>query len=412
MAKRVIVVGGGIVGVSCASSLLREGLEVELIERERFAAGASFGNAGALSPGSCIPLAMPGILRKVPSWLLDPDGPLVVRPSYLLKALPWLVRFIATARHAKVEQIADALSFLHQGVFAAYAPILADLGPSDLIRQSGTLVVFKSPAGLTGSRREVAMRTSRKAKVEIVNADEIRQLEPGLSRAYQHGLFLPEHGYVTDPELLVRRMGDAFVANGGRLIRAEVVGAGHRLGQPHVVLSTGETVGADAVVIAAGAWSRRILEAAGQFVPLESQRGYHVTLSDPSVVPRHPVTVSEEKVYATPMRGGLRIAGTVEFAGLEAAPNWKRAQRLVEIAGRIYPGLTFSGSSQWMGHRPCLPDSLPVIGPIPGLPGVFAAFGHGHNGMTSGPVTGELIANLICNRPTPFDLRPLRFDRF
>ncbi len=412
MAKRAIVVGGGIVGVSCAAYLQREGLEVQLIERAGIAAGASRGNAGALSPESCVPLAMPGIIKKIPSWLMDPGGPLVVRPSYLLRAAPWLLRFVATARHERVERIADALKALHEGVYEAYAPILSQLEPNELVRRSGTLIVFKSPSGVEGSRREIEMRRTRGARVDIIGADDIRQLEPSLSHDYQQGLFLPEHGYVTDPELVVQRMCDAFVRNGGNVTSAEVTGIGRAGKVPSVMLKSGEWLDADAVVVAAGAWSGQLLRTAGMRVPLETQRGYHLTLSSPNIAPRCPVTVSEEKVYATPMRGGLRIAGTVEFAGLDAEPNWQRAKRLEAVAQRMYPGLEYAQASEWMGHRPCLPDSLPMIGPVPALPGVFAAFGHGHNGMTSGPVTGKLIADLVTGRSTPFDLSPYRVDRF
>lgn len=412
MAKRAIVVGGGIVGVSCASYLLREGLEVQIIERAEIGAGASRGNAGALSPGSCVPLAMPGIMRKVPSWLMDPEGPLVVRPTYLMRAAPWLLRFVATARNERVERIADALRALHQGVYEAYAPILSQLEPNELVRRSGTLIVFKAPDGLEGSRREIEMRRARGARVDIIGADEIRQLEPSLAPNYRHGLFLPEHGYVTDPELVVQRMAETFVGHGGSVTVADVSSISIAGKAPCVTLTSGERLDAEAVIVAAGAWSGRLLRTGGVRVPLETQRGYHLTLASPNITPRCPVTVSEEKVYATPMRGGLRVAGTVEFAGLEAKPNWQRAKRLAAVAQRMYPGIEYAQATEWMGHRPCLPDSLPMIGPVPGLPGVFAAFGHGHNGMTSGPVTGRLIADLVTGRRSPFDLAPYRVDRF
>lgn len=256
------------------------------------------------------------------------------------------------------------------------------------------------------------MRRARGARVDIIGADEIRQLEPSLAPNYRHGLFLPEHGYVTDPELVVQRMAETFVGHGGSVTVADVSSISIAGKAPCVTLTSGERLDAEAVIVAAGAWSGRLLRTGGVRVPLETQRGYHLTLASPNITPRCPVTVSEEKVYATPMRGGLRVAGTVEFAGLEAKPNWQRAKRLAAVAQRMYPGIEYAQATEWMGHRPCLPDSLPMIGPVPGLPGVFAAFGHGHNGMTSGPVTGRLIADLVTGRRSPFDLAPYRVDRF
>ena len=412
MATRIAVVGAGIVGVSCASYLLREGYEVELIDRDGPAAGASQGNAGALSPGSCIPLAMPGVLAKTPSWLLDPAGPLVVRPTYLPKALPWLIRFVLSARPAKVRTTADALRALHEQVFASYAPLVDEARCRDLIRRTGTLNLYRSESGFAASRGEWAMRRERGVDVQEVDGDAIRQLEPSLAADLRYGVFLPEHGYVADPKVLVERLAERFVEQGGRLVRGDVSGLDSGRDRPGLHLGSGDTRRYDRIVVAAGAWSARLLATIGVRIPLETQRGYQITLSEPGVAPRLPVTVSDDKVYATPMLGGLRIAGTVEFAGLDGMPDWPRAERLVDIARRIYPGIASDAHSRWLGHRPCLPDSLPAIGPIAGRDGFIAAFGHGHNGMTSGPTTGRIVADLIAGRPALLPLKaydPARF---
>jgi D-amino-acid dehydrogenase len=412
VAKRVIVVGAGIVGVACAASLLKDGHDVVLIDREGPAAGASQGNAGAISPGSCVPLAMPGVLKKVPSWLFDPEGPLVVRPGYVAKALPWLLRFVDSARPARVANAADALRALHQHVFEFYAPLVQGAGCSELLKRSGTLNLYSSAEALERSRSEWEMRSARGAEVQFVYGPEIRQLQPGISEAYHHAVFLPEHGYVADPKELVNRLARAFEDSGGHLLRESVDSIATNAGRPVITLGSGSIVDADEVVIAAGAWSGALLTKAGVRLPLESQRGYQVTLQECSVSPRLPMTLSDEKVYVTPMREGVRIAGTVEFAGLKAEPNWPRARRLLKILGKVYPHATYSRFTEWMGHRPTFPDSLPVIGRISKLPGVIAAFGHGHNGMTGGPITGQIIADLVAGRDPPIDISPFRPDRF
>ena len=409
---RAAVIGAGIVGVCCALYLRRDGHDVTLIESDAPGAGASRGNAGALSPGSCVPLSMPGTMRKVPGWLLDPDGPLVVRPRYFPLALPWLVRFMLAGRKSRIEPLADALRALHMRTFDCYAPLLESAGVEALVHRSGTLVVYESEAAFAAAAREWEMRRVRGVAFATVAGDGLRQSVPALSDRYRYGVLLPEHGFVADPHRLTRALAEHFVAAGGRLVRARATGlrfAGSRLAA--VATDAGE-VAAERAVIAAGAWSEPLARAAGLRVPLESQRGYHVTLPAPGIAPRLPVTDAAAKVYATPMEGGLRVAGTVEFAGLTAPPDWARARRLVALAQRIFPAVRAEGFTEWMGHRPSLPDSLPAIGPAPGRPDVLCAFGHGHNGMTSGPVTGRIVADLIAGRDPGFDLRPYRPDRF
>ena len=409
----IAVIGAGIVGVSAASYLLRDGHRVTLVDRDGPGEGASKGNAGAISPGSCVPLAMPGTLAKVPKWLLDPDGPLVVRPSYFPRAAPWLLRFALAGREGRVALIADALRALHAPTFDSYAPLLANAQAGHLIRRSGCLVVYRSRKAFEASAREWTMRRERGVRVEAVNGEALRQMEPALSPALACGVFLPEHGYTTDPYRLVKVLADCFVLDGGVFRKAEARALRARADDGvELVMADGATTGFDKVVIAAGAWSGALTATIGLRLPLETQRGYHVTLADAGIAPRIPVASSEGKFYATPMEGGLRVAGTVEFAGLDAAPDFGRARRLLVQLKVLYPEARTEPFSEWMGHRPCFPDSLPVIGPAPGVANVILAFGHGHNGMTSGPVTGRLIADIVAGRSPPIDLGPYRPDRF
>ncbi len=410
--SEVVVVGAGIVGVCCAAYLQRDGHAVTLLDRDAPGEGTSKGNAGALSPGSCVPLAMPGVFRKVPGWLLDPDGPLTIRARYLPRALPWLIRFSLAASPRRVERIADALRALHRPVFECYEPLVAGAGCAELIRRSGTLVVFRSESAFRESAREWRMRRERGAEVRDLDARAIHELEPALGPQYTHGVLLPEHGYTTDPHRLVKALAARFAAEGGRVARAQVRGLQRNEDATLTVLCEGRGLRAQRVVIAAGAWSGALTRSLGISVPLESQRGYQVTLPEPGIQPRHPVSAAEGRFYATPLEGGLRVAGTVEFAGLEAAPEYRRARRLLEQVRGLYPQVRTEAFTEWMGHRPCLPDSLPVIGSPAGLPGVLLAFGHGHNGMTSGPVTGRLIADLVAGRAPFIDPAPYSPARF
>ena len=408
---KIAVIGAGIVGLACAAYLRRDGHEVTAIEREGPGQGTSKGNAGAISPGSCAPLAMPGVFGKIPGWLMDRDGPLTIRPAYFPRVLPWLLRFSASAAPARVEKIADALRALHKPTFECYAPLVKDAGCEDLIRRTGTLIAFQSEAAFRGSEREWKLRRERGVRMQPVSGGELHDIEPAIAPAFTHGMLLPEHGYVAEPYRLSLALAKAFQDSGGRLQRARVSRVLPSDASVAVEFEGGR-LEADYAVLAAGVRSGELLAPLGIRLPLETQRGYHVTLSDPGFVPRLPVSVSEGKYYATPMEGGLRVAGTVEFAGLEAAPDFRRARRLLGQVKRLYPHVRTDAFTEWMGHRPCMPDSLPVIGPAPRHPRLLLAFGHGHNGMTSGPVTGRLIADLVAGRAPIIDPAPYSAARF
>ena len=325
-AKPIVVVGAGIVGVCCASYLRREGHGVVIVEREAPGEGTSKGNAGALSPGSCVPLAMPGVFGKIPGWLTDPEGPLTIQPRYFLRALPWLLRFTASARPARVQQIADGLRELHRHVYDCYEPLVQAAGCGDLFHRSGCLNVYRTQAAFEKSLSDWKIRTDRGGQVRAVSGGELREIEPALSPAFTHGMMLPDHGYLSNPHRLVRLLAAQFAREGGRIEKAEVrevVRGGP--GDTGVILQDGRRIEADRVVVAAGAWSMRLLSPLGIAVPLETQRGYHVTVQSSNLQLRHTVMAPEYNLMVNPMASGLRLAGSVEFAGLRRPPNDRRA---------------------------------------------------------------------------------------
>lgn len=411
-APRIVVVGAGIVGACCAAYLRREGYSVTLLEAEEPAAGASRGNAGALSPGSCIPLSMPGMLKDVPGWLMDRNGPLVVRPSYFLQAMPWLLRFIAAGRLERIPPIVDALHALHSPVFDSYMPLLQAAGAEYLIRRTGCLVVYRHRRGLESAMSGWKLRQDRGVNFEILDRNAIHDLVPALANNFECAVLQPQHGYVADPQRLVLQIVQHFTASGGALISGRATRVERSNEFVTIRLEDGRRLDPDRIVIAAGAWSKRLLSGLGVSIPLETQRGYHLHLPSPGVQLPLPVSFADAKFYATPMQSGLRLAGTVEFARHSAKPDFRRARHLGTMATEWLPGLQLTGASEWMGRRPCTPDSLPVIGPLPGDRRILLAFGHGHNGMTSAPTTGRVIADLIAGRKPFIDVSPYRPDRF
>lgn len=411
-AAPIVVIGAGIIGACAAVSLLRDGHRVVFVDAEGPAAGASFGNAGAISPGSCVPLASPGILKDVPKWLLDKDGPLVVRASYALQAMPWLLRFLASSKPERFEEICDGLFALHSVTHDCYAPILAFADAGHLIQKSGALTVYESEAGFAKARAGWEARGRRGIQFEFLDTDDIQCLVPALGRRIPHAVLQADHGYVIDPRKLVETLVSAACAQGATFEKGKVVGLDGRGDTVRVRLDSQREIEASQVVVAAGASSKPLARMLGLSLPLERQRGYHLHLPTPGLSLPLPVSFAAGKFYATPMESGVRLAGTVEFASADAPPDFSRAQRLGQIASRWLDGLQLDGATQWMGNRPCMPDTLPVIDRVQGHPHVILAFGHGHNGMTSASATGRIVADLAAGR-TPFmNISPYRATRF
>ena len=409
----IAVIGTGIVGTCTAAWLQRDGHRITFIDPREPGEACSFGNAGSMSPSACLPVGMPGMWKKAPAWLLDPLGPLTIRWWYLPVVAPWLARFVAYSSRAEVVRIATALRGLLAPIFEAYDPLLERAGASALVRRSGCLYVYSSRE--TARQWQWGMNLRRSLGVELrdIEEEELAALEPDLRGRFRFGLLAPENGSTLDPSKLVKALHAQCVADGAASVRAAATGfvrSGSRVSE--VRLDNGETLACDGVVIAGGAWSAALVAALGTRVPLETQRGYHVTVASSNLALRHTIMALEHNLMINPMAMGLRLAGSVEFAGLKAAPNYARAEVLLAKGRDLFPHLDTSRTSEWMGHRPCLPDSLPVIGRAPGTDNAWLAFGHGHVGMCGGASTGREIAHLVAGRAPQVDLKPFRADRF
>ena len=415
-AKRVGVIGAGMVGVCAASWLQRDGHSVFLIEKDEPGHGASFGNAGCFNGSSVTPAAMPGVVWNVPGWLFDPLAPLALRWSYLPAIAPWLLRFVRAGTPEKAREAARALRPLVGPTLDALKPLVSAAGAEDLVHRQGHLYVYRSADGLEKDRFAWDLRRENGVEIDEFGADELRQLEPALSRDYLRGVLVRENGHTSNPLALVERLVEHFVRSGGELVRARANGFRLESGRLAAIETDTGDLAADAAIVCAGAYSKPLAAALGDKAPLETERGYHLMIRDPETMPRIPTADADGKFVATPMDTGLRFAGTVELAGLEAPPDWRRAQILLEQGRKMLPGLAASHPQErisvWMGHRPSLPNSLPVLGPSSATPDVIYAFGHGHVGMTSAPMTGKIVADLVAGRPPSIDIRPFSADRF
>ena len=411
--RKITVLGAGIVGLCCAVSLQWDGRSVTLVDRLDPGTGTSFGNAGLIQIDAVVPIATPGILRAVPKMLLDPKGPLVVRWRYLHRIAPWLAAFVRAAHPNSVERISIALASLLDLSNDAWLSLVEDANAQDVWRQSGELHVYRKKEAWEAAQPTHDLRRRRGSKLEDLTVDEMRQLEPALSHDLYRGVFTPNANSITHPLHLSQHLFDLFRRNGGDFVKTNVreILTGDD-GEPSSLNTDNGAIDVRELVIAAGAFSKPFTAAAGSKVPLDTERGYHLWLPDPGVEMRRPVVVGDHRFGIVPMTGGVRLVGTAEFAGLELPPYWERADVLADLAGPFVPGLNLEGAERWMGYRPSLPDSLPVIGRPPGRKNVYLAFGHGHLGLTMAGITGKIVADLAAGRDPAVDLLPFRVDRF
>jgi D-amino-acid dehydrogenase len=416
---RVVVIGAGIVGAASAIELLRDGHEVVIVEPGDPGGeqAASYGNGCWLSPSSVIPPSSPGLWRKVPGYLADPLGPLAIRWSYLPKMLGWLAAFLrAGSTPARVRRIAAALRPLVADCPARHRLLAEEAGVADLIRRDGLLYIFPSPTDFAAEKLAWDVRRENGVRWIELDEDQLRQTEPSIDRRYTFGLLVEAGGHCTDPGGYVAALVAHAVGQGATLLRSSALGFRIESGKLRAVRTSEGEILCDRAVIAAGARSRGLAAEAGDRVLLETERGYHAMISNPESFPRHPIMPSDGKMANTMTLHGLRVAGQVELAGLEAAPNWKRAEILRDYALRTYPGLPRDLPANrvkvWMGHRPSTPDGLPCIGPASGCADVVHAFGHGHVGLAAGPITGRLVADIVSGLAPVVELAPYDPARF
>lgn len=408
--KHIGVVGAGIVGVSTAIWLARDGHRVTLIDREGPAAGASFGNAGILASSSVVPVPTPGLVRKAPGLLLRRDGPLFLRWRYLPRLLPWLYRYLSYRNGAHVERIAQGLMPIIGDSVEQHLAIARDTPAERFIEPVAYTYVYKSRDAYRKDGFAWGIRRRLGFHPEELDEQALRDLEPNLGPAHRFAISVPDHAWIRDPGAYVKALFDHAISSGTTFEKGRVEGFVHQNSAVRGVILDGNARTFDAVVIAAGVWSKGLLEKLGSSVSMESERGYHIELERAEGGPSRPMALAEYKFIATPMDGRLRLAGLVEFGGLDAPPSEAPYELLLRQAKNAFPALRWAGEKRWLGHRPATDDSLPVIGCV--APGAYAAFGHHHVGLTGGPKTGRLIADLIARRTPNFDMQPYRSDRF
>lgn len=419
MARHIAVIGGGIVGACTALALLQDGHRVTLLEPAEPGGeqAASYGNGAFLSPASIIPMSVPGLWKKVPSYLLDPQGPFTIRWRYLLALAPWLLRFLkAGFTPARTARTARILASLLRDAPARHQALAASCGVPEMIRQDGLLYVYPDRESFAKEAFSWGLRRDNGLVWKELEGEALHAFEPALSLRYQFGVLVESGAHCVDPGGYVKGLLRSFTGQGGKLLRARVEGFNIANGRLHSITTSQGAMPCEGAVIAAGIHSKVLAASVGDLVSLESERGYHVEIAEPTAAPRIPVMPADGKMANTLTRNGLRASGQVELASIDTPPDWRRADILLHHLLQTYPGLGDDPSrlsiSRWQGNRPSTPDGLPIIAKATACGDIVHAFGHGHVGLASGPMTGQLVASLFAGRSPPIDITPFAATRF
>jgi D-amino-acid dehydrogenase len=410
--EKIVVIGAGIVGLCSAYYLQERGFQVDIVDPRPPGTACSFGNAGVLASWSCAPMSLPGEWRYVPRWLLRPEGPLAIDWRYLPAVTPWLLRFLRAGKKSKIAQISDAMFVLVNSSMDLYRELLRTTGEEALIRESCYVHAYRDPRAADLNGLDYRLCAERGASLRRLDARELHELEPALSADFKAAILVENQGRTLNPARLCQVIEKQIRRRGGGFVQETVTGLTPAGDNACTVQLNGRKLTAKGVVVAAGARSHQLLDPLGVRVPLESGRGYHVMFDKPEFELSNSVVDHDLHITASSMETGLRVSAMMEFAGLTAEPVKKRYSVIAALARSMFPGITGEPASEWMGHRPVTPDSLPIIGELPGHPCVLLAFGHGQLGLTGAPMTGRIIAALASGKPLNIDTRPYRVERF
>jgi len=409
---QVAVIGGGVIGASCALFLREAGLDVVLIEREGIASGASRGNAGGLAFAEILPLASPRIIRKAFHWMRDPLGPLSLPPAYLPRIAPWLLKLWRASWPDRYRANIQSQVTLMRLARSEMLAMMTRTGLDRHLHTEGVLEVYEGAERFAIAQDVVRQRALHGIESQALQGAELAEFQPGLAPRFTHGIYVSDWRNIDDPLTYTQDVARQASALGVRQVTGTVIGLAPCPAGGRVNLADGSVLEARHVVIAAGAWSHQLARQLGESIPLETERGYNTTLAPDALDLPRQITFPDHGFVISPLTCGIRVGGAVELAGLERAPDYRRSKAMLDKAKAFLPALRTEGGEPWMGFRPSLPDSLPVIGPSQHHPAFIYAFGHGHLGLTQSAATARLVRELVTGHEPAIALRPYRPGRF
>jgi len=407
---KVGIVGAGIQGISNALFLQKKGFEVTIFDKdEPGSPAASYGNAGHFSPYACVLMNRPDVLTDVPAMLLSSTGPLALKWNYVPKMIPWFLKFIRNCTTKRMMHTAKNMHQILDLALPAYDELFDEIDLEGLVEKKGILYIWNDQS-LKSRDLEIRVRNELGVDQQVVTPKEIHDLEPHLKPFYHGGVYYQYGRHARNPKRILLKLFDLFLKKGGKFLKINVQDINFDNEKP-VIKTEVQRFIFDKLVIACGAFSKRLTDNLDEKIPLDTERGYHVHFKDCDHLLSRPVIFSNRGFGITPMEQGLRVVGTVEFGGLKNPPSKGRIKNLIDNAKYMLDDLP-EHQDEWMGFRPSLPDFLPVIGPSKNHKNVFYSFGHHHLGWTLGPISGKIIAGMIADENTNLDLKPYSSLRF
>lgn len=406
---RIGVIGAGIQGVCNALFLQKKGFEVTLFDRDEPGNSATYGNAGHFSPYAAIPINRPDLIKEIPSMLASSTGPLSLKWNYVPKMIPWFARFLMNCSKSKMMHTAKYMHQILEQSLSAFDELFDEIDIDGLVINKGMLYLWNEK-NLKSRDFEKEIRNELGIKYQMVNKKEIHDLEPNLKPFYHEGVFYNYARHTRNPRKILIKLFENFSAKGGKFLKLNIQDINFDNNKP-VLRSETQRFIFDKLVIACGAFSKKLTDKLHEHIPLDTERGYHVHFKDYDHLLSRPIVYLNKAVAITPMEQGLRVVGTVEFGGLDNPMSKSRIKNLLVNAKNIIDGLQ-EHQDEWLGFRPTLPDYLPVLGPSKNYKNVFYSFGHHHLGWTLGAISGKIISKMIANENTNLDLKAYSSQRF
>jgi glycine/D-amino acid oxidase-like deaminating enzyme len=407
---KVGIVGAGIQGISNALFLQKKGFKVTIFDRDQPGSpAASYGNAGHFSPYACVLMNRPDVLTDIPAMLLSSTGPLALKWNYVPKMIPWFLKFIRNCTTKRMMHTAKNMHQILDLALPAYDELFDEIELEGLVEKKGILYVWNDQS-LKSRELEIKVRNELGVDQQVVTPKEIHDLEPNIKPFYHGGVYYQYGRHARNPKKILLKLFDLFLKKGGNFLKMNVQDINFDGEKPVVKTETHRYV-FDKLVIACGAFSKRLTDNLDEKIPLDTERGYHVHFKGCDHLLSRPVIFSNRGFGITPMEQGLRVVGTVEFGGLNNPPSKGRIKNLINNAKYMLGDLP-EHEDEWLGFRPSLPDFLPVIGPSKNHKNIFYSFGHHHLGWTLGPISGKIIAGMIAEENTNLDLKPYSSLRF
>ena len=410
--NEVAIIGAGIQGVCNALFLQKKRVDVTLFDKDEPGCAASYGNAGHFSPYASLQLNRSDVLSDVPSMLLSSRGPLALKWNYFVKMIPWFSKFIMSCSEKKMMHTAKYMHQILDISLNAYDELFADINLSGLVEKKGIMYVWEKK-GIKSRNIEINIREKLGVKQKILNPKEVHDLEPNLKPFYDGGVFYEYARHARNPKKIIEKLFADFIKKGGKFIKTNIKNINFKDQKP-ILISENDKLIFDKVVIACGAFSKKLTDKLDEKIPLDTERGYHIHFKNYSKLLSRPVVWSDRGFGITPMEQGLRVVGTVEFGGLENPLSKSRIKNLILNAKDMLNGLPENEDheDEWLGFRPTLPDFLPVIGKSKNYNNVYYSFGHHHLGWTLGAISGKLVSKMIVGEKTNLDLSPYSSSRF